>query len=318
MKKIALILLLVMVCAAPAYAQQQQQSAPALVASDLFDKGSDLLVAKNYDQAVLNLSLFILVNPTYTLGYFARAQGYMGLSNLDSALQDVDHAIATVPSSASPEYGAALYTMRAEIEAQQKNPYDAIKDYSHSITIKPTMTALANRGLIYLGQSDYQSALSDLDGAITLDSTNPVLYVYRGAAHAGLQNATGTAADYLDFFNAIQPSPTIHDPIQTGEVVTLEVDQGVVTVLPFAAKANQYISALAVARSGTVDPLLVLIDSKGTALVGDDDGGGNSNALILNYQVAAAGNYGLIVGHSLGGFTGTVLIQFQISDTPVQ
>ena len=90
------------------------------------------------------------------------------------------------------------------------------------------------------------------------------------------------------------------------------------TVLPFTAKAKQYVSALAVARSGDVDPLLVLIDGQSKALAGDDDGGGNSNALILNYQVAADGNYALVVGHSLGGYTGTVLIQFQISDTPAQ
>ncbi|MEO8397682.1 MAG: hypothetical protein ABI700_32105, partial [Chloroflexota bacterium] len=292
MKKIALILLLVIISTVPAYAQQQPQTGADLVAYDLFNKGSDLLTAQNYDQAVLDLSLFILVNPTYTLGYFARAQGYMALSKFDNALQDVDHAIATVPSSASADYGAALYSMRAEIEGQQKNADGALKDYSQSITIKPTMTALASRGLIYLGQSNYQSALTDLNDAITLDSSNPVLFVYRGAANAGLHNPTGTAADYLDFFNAISPNPTIHDPIQSGQVVTLQVDQGVVTVLPFAAKANQYISALAVARSGSVDPLLALIDSKGTALAGDDDGGGNSNALILNYQVAADGNYG--------------------------
>ena len=29
-------------------------------------------------------------------------------------------------------------------------------------------------------------------------------------------------------------------------------------------------------------------------------------------------HYALVVGHSLGGYTGTVLIQFQISDQPVQ
>jgi len=323
MKKIILIFLLVIAFAVPAFApadaqQQQQSTAPALAGQDLFNTASDLLTAQKYDQAVLDLSLFILVNPTYTLGYFARAQGYMGLNNLDGALKDVDQAIATAPSGSTADYGAALYSMRAEIEGQQKNPEGSFKDYSQSITIKPTVQALGSRGLLYLGQGNYQSALTDLNGALALDSSNPALYIYKGVADTGLKDVQAAGADYVDFFNAIQPHPTIHDPIQTGQVITLQVDQGVVTVLPFTAKAKQYVSALAVARSGSVDPLLALIDSTGKPLTGDDDSGGNSNALILNYQVPADGNYGLIVGHSLGGFTGTVLVQFQVSDTPAQ
>ena len=54
-------------------------------------------------------------------------------------------------------------------------PTDALKDYSQSITIKPTLKALASRGLLYLAQSNYQSALTDFNSAITLDSSNPVL-----------------------------------------------------------------------------------------------------------------------------------------------
>ena len=41
---------------------------------------------------MLDLSLFILLNPTYSPAYFGRAQGYMGLNKYDHALQDVDHA----------------------------------------------------------------------------------------------------------------------------------------------------------------------------------------------------------------------------------
>ena len=322
MKKIALLLLSVMLCVVPAYAQDQQPAsgttAPAVMASDLFDKARDLISAEKYDQAVLDLSLFILVNPTYTLGYYARAQGYMSLNDLDNALKDIDQAIATASANTSADYGSALYETRGEIDTLQQKAVEALNDYSQSITLKPSVPALANRALIYLNQTNYQSALTDLDSAIALNGNSPALFIYRGAAHSGLKNLTAAASDYLNFFNVIQPNPTIHAPIQSGDVVTLQIDQGVVEVLPFAVKAHQYVSALAVARSGNVDPLLALIDSQGNALAGDDNGGGNTNALILNYQVAADGNYGLIVGHSINGFTGTVLVQFQISDQPVQ
>ena len=321
MKKIILLLLSVSLCAVPVFAQDSQPAsgttAPAVMASDLFDKARNLLSAEKYDEAVLDLSLFILVNPTYSLGYYARAQSYMSLNDLENALKDIDQAIATAPN-ASADYGSALFETRGEIDTLRQKAEDALKDYSRSITIKPTVPALANRALIYLNQPDYQAALTDLDSAIQINANSPALYIYRGTANSGLKNLTAAAGDYLNFFNAIQPNPTIHAPIQSGDVVTLQIDQGVVEVLPFAVKANQYVSALAVARSGSVDPLLTLINAQGNALAGDDNGGGNANALILNYQVAADGNYALIVGHSLNGFTGTVLVQFQISDQPVQ
>ncbi|MBI1256606.1 MAG: hypothetical protein GC204_03985 [Chloroflexi bacterium] len=322
MKKIALLLLSILLCTLPAYAQDQQPAssttAPAVMASDLFDKARTLLSAQKYDQAVLDLSLFILVNPTYTVGYYLRSQAYMSLNDLENALKDIDQAIATAPTNVSADYGSVLFETRGEIDTLQQQAADALSDFSQSIALKPTVSALANRALIYLNKPDYQSALTDLDSAIALKADSPALYVYRGAAQTGLKNLTAAATDYLNFFNVIQPNPTIHAAIQSGDVVTLQIDQGVVELLPFAVKAHQYVSALAVARSGNVDPLLVLIDAQSHALAGDDNGGGNSNALILNYQVAADGNYALVVGHSLNGFTGTVLVQFQISDQPVQ
>ena len=318
MKKIVVFVMLMIASAIPAYAQQQQSATPPLVAADLFSKASASITAQNYTQASLDLSLFILLNPTYSPGYYERAQSYMALNDFDHALEDVDHAIDTAASVASADYGSALYVMRGQIDGQKQNLPDALKDYTQAITLKPTLQALAGRGLLYLGQSNYQLALTDLNSAISLDASNPVLFVYRGAANLGLHDAKSAGADYLSFFKAIQPNPTAHAPIQSGQAVTLQIDQGVVIGLPFTAKAKQYISALAVARSGTVDPLLVLVDPQGNPLAGDDDSGGNSNALILNYQVAADGDYTLVVGHSLGGYTGTVLLQFQVSDTPAQ
>src|SRR3954469_6985861 len=111
MKKIALIILLVMVCVAPAYAQDTQQqttTAPPVFAGELLDKARDLLTAQDYSGAVTNLSLFILVNPTYTFGYYLRAQSYLSLNDMENALKDVDQAIATSPANATADYGAAL------------------------------------------------------------------------------------------------------------------------------------------------------------------------------------------------------------------
>src|ERR1051325_3705395 len=114
MKKIAVILLFVIVvCALPASAQdqqtQQQTNSPSVAAPDLYNKATDLISAQNYNQAVLDLSLFILLNPTYSPAYYGRAQGYMALKDYDHALEDVDHALETSSAMATPDYGSALY-----------------------------------------------------------------------------------------------------------------------------------------------------------------------------------------------------------------
>jgi hypothetical protein len=136
--------------------------------------------------------------------------------------------------------------------------------------------------------------------------------------NTSLEDAKAAGSDYLSFFDLVQTSTIDHDAIQTGQQVTLQVDQGTVYHIPFTAKAGQYASALAVARSGSVDPLMVLVDPDGGALAGDDDSGGNTDALILNYEIPEDGEYALLIGHSLGGFSGTVQIRIQVGDEPVQ
>ncbi len=323
MRKIAvrfmLVIVLILAGVFSANAQQEQaQSAPPVIAGELFSRASAALDAQEFERAVRDLSLFILLNPTYSPAYFGRAQGYLGLNDPDRALKDVDYAITTASAQASPDYGATLYVMRAGIDRQQQRLEDALKDYTRSIAIKPTVQAYANRGLVYMAQNDAPSALEDLDSAIGLDATNPVLFIYRGAINLDVQNTQAAGADFLSFFSLIQATPTPHAELQSGQTTTLAVDQGVVFHVPFQAKKGQYASALAVARSGDVDPLMVLVDPRGQALAGDDDSGGSSNALILNYVIPADGEYALEIGHSLGGFTGSVLVQLQVSDEPAQ
>ncbi|HVU10641.1 MAG TPA: tetratricopeptide repeat protein [Phototrophicaceae bacterium] len=322
MKKTAVIVLFalfVILSVMPVLAQQSSQSAPPLsIATDLLQQGGDDLNNQQYDKAVLDLSLFIMLNPTYSPGYYTRAQSYIGLNDYAHALEDVDQAIDTAGSIATADYSAELYSLRGQIDQQQKNVDDALKDFTQSITIKPNEQALANRGVLYLSKQDFQSALDDFNDAIQLDPSSPALYVYRGLIHTQMNDPKSSGADYLQFFSLIKSGSVQTGQIQSGQSVSLNVDQGVIYQLQFTANAGQYISALAVARTGNVDPLMVLIDNQGNPLYGDDDSGSNGGSLILNYPVTANGSYSLLVSHSLGGYQGSVLVQLQVSDTPQQ
>ncbi len=324
MRKIAVIsLVLVFAAALPAFAQQpqptpQQQTQLPLIASGLLDRADQSLSDQDYQKAVLDLSLFIMLNPTYSPAYYGRAQGYAGLSNFDSALQDVNQALTMATTIGTPAYNAALYSLRGQIDQQQQHYDTALDDFTQSITFQPTASALANRGLLYMSNNDMPSALKDLNDAIGLNSSNAALYVYRGLVNTRLKDLQSSGADYLHFFTLLQASPVNHATIQPGQAVSLNEDRAVVHIVPFAAKAGQYASALAVGRGGDVDPLMVLIDAQGNPLAGDDDSGGGTSALILDYKIATDGQYALVVGHSLGGYTGQILLQLQLSDTPSQ
>jgi tetratricopeptide (TPR) repeat protein len=317
MARVIVLLVWVIAIAAPVYAQDAQQPvALPVIAQPLLDRADQALTAQYFESARLDLSLFILLNPTFSPAYFGRAQANLGLDDLDAALKDVNRALETAQDAWTTDYNASLYSLRAQIDQRQERLDDALDDYSQSITLQPTVQALAGRGLLYLSSDDLTAALDDFNGAVNLDENNPVLYIYRGLINGQLRNVEATGADYLHFFSLIQTNPVSRPEIQPGQMVSLNVDQGVIYILPFTAKAGQFASALAVGRSGDVDPLLVLIDGAGNPLAGDDDGGGSTSALILDYPIETDGQYTLLVGHSLGGFTGQVALQIQVSDTP--
>jgi hypothetical protein len=64
-----------------------------------------------------------------------------------------------------------------------------------------------------------------------------------------------------------------------------------------------------------VDPLIVILDAGGNALVGDDDGGGSYNSLIADFEIPQNGTYTLVVGHAGGGSEGTVQVNIELSDS---
>ncbi len=321
LKKI-MIFLLVTALAVPVFGQQASQSSqpPTLpvLGGDIFQKGSDALQNQDFQGAVLDFSLFILLNPTFSPAYYGRGQGYLNLGQYDSALQDTNQAIAAAVGSASVQYAASLYSLRGDIFQAQQQFSNALKDYSQSITLSPSVEALVNRGVIYASQTDYQSALADFTAAINLNGNNPGLYIYRGSINAQLNNRQAAAADYLQFLTMIQTNQPDSNELVSGQLVAYQEDRGIVHRFHFKAKAGQSLSAIATPRSGTVDPLLVLTDASGTPLVGDDNSSSSSGggALITDFLIPTDGDYYLVVGHSLGGYAGQIAVAIQLVDKP--
>jgi tetratricopeptide (TPR) repeat protein len=319
-KRIALILLLTLMLLVPLAGQAQQatqEPAPSdqtagVVAPELFETSTTALEAEDFDRAVLEMSLFLLLNPTFSQGYYVRALGYLGREDNDLALVDVAQALNTAPDF--PQYQAALYALRASIHTQANELEDAVRDYSAAIDLNPNAELYSNRALVYISMEDYESALTDLDSAVEAAEDNPVLRIYRAFVHTRLENRSEAARDYFEFLQLIESRRVEHDLLTAGEPAIVTVAQGVIHEFGIEAERGQSLSLIAQARPGdNVDPLLVLLDEDGEVLAADDDSGGATNAAILGFELPSDGTYTVLVSHSLGGFDGQVAVAYEVT-----
>ena len=248
-------------------------AAPLIASSDLLSGADDSLTAA-LRQAVLDLSLFILLNPTYSLGLLRARAELRRPERLDQALQDVNQRAATVAARAL-DYGAALYSLRGAYQPPAAALDAALDDYTQSITIQPTDAGARERGLLHARKNDYPSALKDLNNAIGLDASNPALYIYRGWSTPRCQDSAGGRRGLSAI---LQPDPAraAHAASRFGQTVTLHVDQGVVYIVPFTGESR----AVRQRAGGGPQRRCRSADGAdrcaGQALAGDDDGGGNS------------------------------------------
>jgi tetratricopeptide (TPR) repeat protein len=310
------VLVVVMVMALPTFAQQPtdsegMQQVPIVLAPELIERASSALSAEDYDRALLDYSLFIFLNPTFSQAYFGRSLAYMAQNAAESALEDLDRAIATAPDV--PNYRAAVYAARGRLYRIQDRVEEAIADYSESIDLSPSPQTYTDRGILYLQTENYAAALDDMNSAIDLNSEEPVLYYYRAVVQTESQHLPEAAADFYQFLTLIETRSIEGDELQSGRPVVVELNPGIIHRLPFEATAGQTLNAIAGGRRGTsTDPLMILLDPDGEPLIADDDSGGGTTALILQQPLEKEGTYTLIVGHSLGGFTGNVDVQIEL------
>ncbi len=420
--KLTSFLLVFLITALPAAAQiepgQAQPAGAAVVLPNILQRANDAATSGNLEQALIDYSLFILLNPTFSEGYFSRSLTYQALGDDRQALQDLDRALSFTMTD--PQYTAAVLFNRAQLHVEANNldsaladldnsiaAYDraidslnlrarihlfqedldlaladyntlvelvpeeptfliqrafiqvqegefeaALSDYSRAITLNPDnaqpylergfilaqtgdfASALVDynraielnpdddsfymeRALLHRAQNNSRDALSDMDSAIELNPQNSSYYLVRGTLNASVENVTEAAGDYLAWMvlNRTQ-SYAAPEPVTDSQAFTVEMEAGWVYQIPFTASAGQTINIAANGSPGEppVDPLLVILDTGGDPLVGDDDSGENMNAAILDYTIPADGEYTLLVGHAAGGGVGNINVLVDLGE----
>ncbi len=351
-----------------------------VVGVDIFERAGQAFDAGDFEQAITDYSLFILLNPTFSQAYFQRGVSYtqlndyekaladltsslalpqpspdftvraysvrafiyQELANLDAALKDLNAAVAASPQQADGYYwrgqfyleqnqiDAALadfskvieyapdtanaYAYRGAIYLQKKEYASAATDYSRLIELTPDdARAYFQRALAYVGQEQWSAALADLDEAIDLQDSVPELYLQRGRVNSELGNTVPAAEDYMQYARLIRTAVNSELTLRPGESQVVEMETGLLYGMGFEGKAGQTITLTVDARAPqTVDPLVILLQSNGNALVADDDGGGDYNARIDSFTLPADGVYVVVVTHAGGGSDGALRVLLRV------
>lgn len=310
-----LIALLCLLIAVPAFAQdatpQPNTQALPLAAPELLQRANAALQTQAYDRALLDYSLFIMLNPTFSRGYSGRAVTYLRQNDIDRALADLDMALSNEAEQA--DLRATLFGLRGRIYSQLRRFDDALADYTSAIEIMPTPDSYLERALLLNTLENFEAALDDVDSAIELTPEEPVLFIFRGQLHTQLEDMAAAAADYFDFIRLIKEQTVTGRPMASGQGVVIPLSEGLVVEIPFEGRSGQRFNAIARPQQGSqADPLLVLLDPDGTPIRADDDGGGSGIALILDQPLEQTGTYTLILTHSLGGAQGDVGVRIEL------
>ena len=242
-----------------------------------------------------------------SLFYNPRAQQtYLSLAKLherdvNPAIRDLYTAIARARREQAQGAGSrAIDTLTEAIESFERGSRPAELGYAYY-----------TRATALLSEEKEDEALEDLTLALELQPDMQDYYLARGIIYAESERTQLAGADFHQRMNRLERDSLELD-IALGEDVAVEMAQGLVARLRFPGEAGQRVTIAARDFLGAgVDPLLALLGVDGLPLTGDDDGGGELDALIKGYELPADGLYTALLSHANGGYEGVIRVSLR-------
>jgi len=199
MRKWLVLTLIIFMLAGVARAQDSQPATgntPIVIAPAVFDRAGASLDAGDYEQAILDYSLFILFNPTFSQAYYLRGFAYLQLGDEETALADLEHALQF--PAPSPDLTANIYRIETLIYWERNDLETALNTVSEGIEAAPEAATLYFiRGELLSDMAQYEDALTNLDEAIRLQPDDfPDFYRSRGTVNIQLGNLDDALNDF--------------------------------------------------------------------------------------------------------------------------
>jgi tetratricopeptide (TPR) repeat protein len=260
--RLLIALLCLLIVALPAFAQDAQpttppsgqagaQTQPALPVAvpELLQRANAALQAENYERALLDYSLFIMLNPTFSRGYSGRAVAYLRQNDVERALADLDTALSN--EAEVPNLRSALFGLRGRIYSQLERAEDALADYTSSIELSPSPDVYLDRALLLSAMDNTEAAIADINSAIELAPEESLLMLYRAQLNTQAEDTAAAAADYYQFVGLIETQTVAGQSLESGQGVLVTLSEGLVLQIPFEARSGQSFNAIARPQQGS-------------------------------------------------------------------
>ncbi len=170
-------------------------------AKTYYQMGNDYYERGDYDKAIENYNMAVLLNPVFSEAYFNRALSYYQLKNFDKSVADYSKAMELDPQN------PIIYNNRGDAFYRKQDFQTGIKDYDKAISLNPNyLKAFYNRGLSYASLEEYEKAVEDFTKVIQLKPDFAEAFHLRGLAH---EYAGGISNAIEDYEKALELNPEL-------------------------------------------------------------------------------------------------------------
>ncbi|MDD5023002.1 MAG: AAA family ATPase [Candidatus ainarchaeum sp.] len=195
----------------------ERKKAGAIDARTYYQQGNNYYEKGDYEKAIENYNMAILLSPVFSEAYFNRALSYYQLKNFEKSISDYSKAAELDPKN------PIIYNNRGDAYYRKQDYHTAVKDYDKAITLNPEyLKAFYNRGLSYASLEDYDKAVEDFTKVVELKSDFAEAYHLRGLAFEYNGNLEKAVKDYED---AIKLNPELEDAKNHLEAAKTKLDQ---------------------------------------------------------------------------------------------
>ncbi len=283
--------------------------APEDQAAVLVDRAEILLRQERFNDALADLDSAIELWPDEVFGRMLRARLHEIEGRSGEAMADYDELLLLLPESSDVLVERGIFHLRLGDEEA------AARDFDEAVARFPDDSyARLERAIFRAESGDIGAALADIEVSMQLDPENLGLYLFRASLLGDSGAQRESAESYLQWLNKIRLDTIRQNNLLEQGDVTVSMAPGRSYIFSFEGREGDTLTASATSLTrGEVDPLLVLTDASGAALVADDDGGGALDARIERYVLPADGRYRLILGHAGGPSEGPLRVNLSLN-----
>lgn len=185
-------------------------------------KGNALDAQDKLQLAIGMYSKAIQLNPDFPNAYLDRGNDFLGISRYPQAIADYDKVLSLAPESNE------AYNMRGMANYHLEKYDNAVADYTKAIELG-NLSALTNRGVIYLEQNKNDLAKADFKKSISISNRADDAY-FNFADILNKEKQYNDALPNIEKAVALLPNSALYQSLYANVLLNLKRDQEALAV----------------------------------------------------------------------------------------